>query len=246
MMAVGVKFAGRLFVNVIMVIATMAAAALAWRSLFMFVKTAPLRDLAMSIETGAHPDSAYLLTFIRNQGLDRPDSDCADSLTRAELTVALAALTTSAREKNNESVTTSANVALRVVEHRLACSPLDGNAWLRYATILSALGQPSTKVITALRLSYALAPNESWIIEPRILFATFMYVRGEKTFEAQYRRDLELFSTFMPTRAVAAKYVNSPPAVRTFLHSAILDQPDERQKAIIGEIDNLGVVFAPK
>jgi hypothetical protein len=242
----GFDYVARSAVNAALVVVALCVAMLAWNSLGAFAASAQLRDLAASIEFGAKPDFGYLMNFIRSKGLDRPQADCGDSLTRAQLTVALAALTASAREKNKVSIATSAGIAQQTVVHRLSCSPLDGNAWLRYAIVLEALRQPRAKVVSALGLSYAFAPNEAWIIEPRILFATFLFVRGEKTLEAQYRKDLTLFSTYMPAQEVAQKYVGSPAAVRDILHAAILDQPTERQKNIVDAIDNLGVVFAPK
>ena len=97
--------------------------------------------------------------------------------------------------------------------------------------------------IGALRASYWAAPSEGWIIEPRLAFATNLYLAGVTGFEAEYLRDLRRFASFESTSRVAAAYVAMSSQVRAQFRPPIDGQPEARKKAIVAEIDRLGVDY---
>jgi hypothetical protein len=185
------------------------------RAVALFFGNVETRDLAASIEKG----------------------------TRATLTVTLANLEAAANQNAAPLLADAENSAVQAVKHRLACNPLDGNAWLRFAMIDSLGRQPQVDVIEALRLSYWSTPNESWIIETRLPFATKLYLAGVTGFEREYGDDLRHYAAFQSTRQVAATYVETSTAIRKLLHPLIEAQPESRKKAIADEIDRLGVDF---
>ena len=127
---------------------------------------------------------------------------------------------------------------------RLACDPLDGNAWLRYAMIAERGGAPHEAVVAALSASYRLAPAEIWVIEPRLEFATRSILAGATTVSADYRADLQRFVAFESIARVAAAYVAAPPSVRGWLRPPIDAQPNRRRREILTGIDRLGVDYA--
>jgi hypothetical protein len=208
-----------------------------------FAHNADTRDLAASIEKGFSSDPDYIARFAAESDLARPSSDCDDALTRARLTVSLAALEGATKGSDLAKMDAAAKNALDVARERLICNPLDGNAWLRYAMINVQSSGPAPMAIEALRLSYWCAPNENWVIEARLPFATRLYLAGATEFEAEYRDDLQRFATYEPGAQVAATYVAIDPRIRALLHPLIAVQPEKRKKAIVAEIDRLGLLF---
>jgi hypothetical protein len=213
------------------------------RAVALLFSGAETRDLAASIEKGSAPEADYLERFVKAQGLDRVAADCGDISTRAALTVTLANLEAAANQNNAPFLVDAKKSALQAVKHRLACNPLDSNAWLRFAMANSLGRQPQVDVIEALRLSYWSTPNESWIIEARLPFATQLYLAGVTGFEREYGDDLRHYAGFQSTRQVAATYVDTSGPIRKLIHPLIEAQPESRKKAIIEEIDRLGVDF---
>ena len=213
------------------------------RNLVLFANSADIRDLAASLENGFHPDAAYLDRFTGEKEGAYAAGDCEDGETRARLTVNLAALD-EALKTNDVALTNLAQKnALAAAKHRLTCNPLDGNAWLRYAMTDALKNGAVASVLAELRWSYWSTPNEAWIIEARLPFSTILYSAGVPGFEAEYLSDLRRYANYEPGEQVAATFVETTPRVRALLHPLIEAQPDARKKAIIAEIDRLGVVF---
>lgn len=235
--------ASSLIASPILFVIAVAVAGLSVRTLFLFASNADIFDLAASIEEGELPDADYLARFVAGAGLDRASADCGDAFTRASLTVNLAALEAATEASEATLIDAAERNAIRAAEHRLACNPLDGNAWLRYAMIETRAKGPVGSAIDALRASYRAAPSEGWIIEPRLAFATNLYLAGVTGFEADYFGDLARFTSFESTSRVAAGYVAMPSQVRAQLRQQIDAQPKARKKAIVAEIDRLGVDY---
>lgn len=213
------------------------------RALALAAVNADLFDLARSIETTAQPDADYLARFIARKGLDQVSLDCGDTFTRASLTVNLAALDAATKALDVPASDAAEKNAIRAAEHRIVCNPLDGNAWLRYAMVENKGAGPVKTVIDALRASYWTAPSEGWIIESRLPFATNLVVAGVSGFEAEYVDDLRRFADFESTSRVASAYVALSPSVRHRLRPLIDGEPETRKKAILAEIDRLGVDY---
>jgi hypothetical protein len=212
-------------------------------ALASLARSADTRDLAESIENGFEPEAAYIFRFVSVNGLDRPSSDCGDAFTRSRLTVGLAALEVANKGEDVTLVDSAEKNALDIVKHRLDCNPLDGNAWLRLAMIEVQASGPAPAAIDALRLSYWSNPNESWVMEARLPFATRLYLAGAAGFESEYLDDLRRFATYEPAKQVAAAYVATAPRIQALLHPLIAGQAEARKMAIAAEIDRLGVVF---
>jgi hypothetical protein len=228
----------------ILFVIALAIAIVALRNLVLHAGNADLLDLAASLENGSpRPDGDYLARFVQTHGLERVAADCGNSFTRASITVTLAALDAAIEQNDVALIDAAEQNALRAAEHRLRCNPLDGNAWLRAAAVNMRGEGPVASVVDELRLSYWSAPSESWIIEPRLAFATNLTMAGVTGFENEYLGDLRRFASYEPTNLVASSYVDTPPQIRARLHPLIDAQPDLRKKAIIAEIDRLGVDF---
>ena len=227
----------------ILFVIAIGVAGLSARTLALSAANADLFDLAASIEKQAQPDAEYLARFIASKGLDRASVDCGDSFTRASLTVNLALLDAATKKVDAPLADAAERSAIRAAEHRLACNPLDGNAWLRYAMVENRGKGRAETVEDALRASYWTAPSEGWIIETRLPFATNLVLAGASGFETEYVDDLRRFVSFESTDRVAAAYVALSPPVRHRLRPLIEPEPETRKKAILAEIDRLGVDY---
>lgn len=231
----------RLPVATMLLIVAFAVAALSLRALIASARNADLVDLAASIESGSSPGSSYLAGFVASHGLDRASTNCGDAFTRASLTVDLATLDAANAETNLPLADAALKAAIGAAERRLACNPLDGNAWLREAMLEARAGGVSPAVVAALQLSYWTAPSEAWIVGPRLAFATDLVLAGVAEFDVEYHADLRRFVMFARNDRVAAAYVDLAARLRGALLPLITRQPDDRRRAIVAEIDRLGV-----
>ena len=233
----------KLIVSPILFLITVGLVIQSVSALASFAQTADTRDLAASIEKGFKPDIGYLSRFVRDNGFDRSPNDCGDAITRARLTVGLAALQTASAGNDVEMIDAAERNALEIARHRLTCNPLDGNAWLGLAVIETQSSGPAPTTIDALRLSYWAAPNEGWVMEARLPFATRLYLAGVAGFESEYLDDLRRFADYEPINQVAATYIDIDARIQALLHPMIASQPEARKKAIVAEIDRLGLRF---
>lgn len=227
----------------ILAILVIAIVAQSTWALFGLAADADARDLASSIENGHRPDPAYLAQFAKGVGLDDASFGCDDSATRARLTISLAALDGATKDNDVPRLDAAEASVVASVKSRLRCNPLDGNAWLHYARVVTQSSGPVAPVVDALRLSEWSAPNESWILEPRLAFATQLYLAGVGGFEKEYHDDLSRFANYERAGRVAQAYVAAPATVQALMHPLIVAQPDARKKSILAEIDRLGVIF---
>jgi len=233
-------FAGWLATALFAVLAV-ATAALALRSLTVVAAGADLVDLAAAIERGVEPEPGYLTPVVGSVDFARDDDDCSDAATRANLTIAWAALTSRGGEALEGAALQAA--AMRAAIRRLACNPLDGNAWLRYATIADREGAPPQAIDAALGASHRFAPAEAWVIVPRLEFVTRRFLAGAAIDFDQYDADLQRFVAFEPTGRVADAYVIAPPEVQQRLRPLIDAAPKPRRRDILAAIDRLGVDY---
>ena len=226
-----------------LLVVAFAVAALSLRALIASAWDADVLDLAASIEGGSPSEAAYLGQFVASHGLDQASTNCGDVFTRASLTVNLAALDAATTENNLPLADAALKAAIGAAERRLACNPLDGNAWLRKAMLEVRAGGVSPAVVAALQLSYWTAPSEAWILGPRLAFAANLIVAGVAGFEAEFQADLRRFVSLASSDRVAAAYVDSTAQLRVQIRPLISTQPDGRRHAIVAEIDRLGVDF---
>jgi hypothetical protein len=219
----------------------LAVACLAVRTLILFAVNADLLDLAAAIEKGAQPDAVYLARFVAGAAHDGASIGCSDPVTRASLTVNLAGLEAATNALDTTLIDSAERNARRAAERRLICNPLDGNAWLRYAIVLTRANGPVASALGALRVSYWAAPSESWVIEPRLAFATNLHLAGVESVSSEYLNDLRRYVALEPIGRVAAFYVAAPGKLRAALRPLIDAQIEARRRAVIAEIDRLSV-----
>src|SRR4051812_7942792 len=125
--------ANRLLPSALMFALALAAFCAALANLGEFANSAGALELAAALERGAMAEPGSLDRFVRDgadAGLVRA---CADAASRARLTLALAALRNADAARDISRKAPALRAGFEASEARLACSPLDGNAWLQWA-----------------------------------------------------------------------------------------------------------------
>lgn len=98
----------------------------------------------------------------------------------------------------------------------LSCTPMDGKAWLDFATITTHREGVSDRALAAFSMSATVSPGESWLAEKRLLFAlTFRPLLDAQSL-AVVRQDMGTLELAHPNRINAvmkAAKVNSKEAL---------------------------------
>ena len=221
----------------------MAGVGVAGMNIVDFAGNADRVDLAASIEKGAAAERAYLARFKPKSGEGGGYGACGDALSRADLTLALATLGEADRANQVGEVSNDLAPAIDTAETRLKCAPLDGNAWLQWSSLQLRTSGPTPRVLEGLKRSALFAPSESWVLAPRLDAVAKLSAAGIGALDLQYGADLRQFVTQEAVGAVAAAYVAHDDVLRRRMRPIIEAQSARRRKAIIGEVDRLGVDF---
>ncbi len=218
------------------------AAVAAARVLTLQLKNADLIDLANSIDEGALPDKAYLADFAAGIDFEGRARECSDQITRARLTVAVAA-DRAAHAPGETPDKTSVDQAIGAATKRLECNPLDGNAWLQLGRVEAYERGDEETALKDFEFSYATAPSEAWVLVQRLNDVTPMVEKGDAALEERYSADLRQFVLSASSGQIADAYVTMPETIRKRLRPFIDAQSEGRRKSIVGEIDRLGVDY---
>src|SRR5262249_44786208 len=120
----------------------------------------------------------------------------------------------------------------RLLRHGLRCFPYDGNMWLRLAMVQFARTGPTSSVDGMLKLSADVAPNEAWIMGPRIVFAAklsdFKLPNVRNVLEA----DTRTFVRHGQVAEVGALYAQVGEEARQVFDASIALVGDERRAAL--------------
>ena len=192
----------------------------------------PVRSLAERIETG--PPRAW--TFF--SALRRMDPElgamavCPRDLVRSAVSIELASLDAASREGKTREWETGLAAADRLLRHGLRCFPYDGNLWLRLAMVEFARTGPTRKVEEMLQMSANAAPNEAWIISPRIVFATKLLGFQLEAARGVLEADVRTFAQHAHVDEVGALYIRVGEQGRPVFDRSIALVDGERRAAL--------------
>lgn len=204
------------------------------------IRNANLVDVARAIETGLHPNLAYLETVNQStSGLGA--SGCMDRISRAVETLALARLQDQTNSSVPEMLRQLQMDALEKIDARLRCSPYDGNAWLLKAMVEYDAAAPADDVAGALCLSYALSPYEFWIDGARLRFSAKLFEAGLHLCQAQYERAIVTAVKRYDAEYISDLYVEAGAETRKLYVKHILAEDDRRRGLIVKLISRAGV-----
>jgi hypothetical protein len=193
---------------------------------------APVRSLAERIETG--PARAW--TFF--SAIRRMDPElgamaaCPRDLVRSAVSIELAALDAASRDGKAHEWQKGLTAADRLLRHGLRCFPYDGNLWLRLAMVEFARAGPTRNVADMLKLSATVAPNEAWIIGPRIVFATKLLDFQSESVRSVLEADVRTYAQHAQVDEVGALYIRVGEQGRPVFDQSIALVEGERRTAL--------------
>jgi hypothetical protein len=157
---------------------------------------------------------------------------CPRDLIRSAVSVELASLDATSRNGKPREWATELAAIDRLLRHGLRCFPYDGNLWLRLAMVEFARTGPTRNVEDMLKLSAAVAPNEAWIMGPRIAFAAQLLDFPLDSVRSMLEADVRTFAQHAHISEVAALYVRVGEQGRALFDKSIVLTDDERRLAL--------------
>jgi hypothetical protein len=201
-------------------------------TLLIEVIVTPVRSLAERIETGPPRTSTFFSAIRRMDTKAGALAVCPRDLVRSAVSIELAALDSAQRDGKTREWQTGLAAADRLLRHGLRCFPYDGHLWLRLAMVEFARTGPTRNVADMLRLSAAAAPNEAWIIGPRIVFAAKLLDFQSESVRSVLEADVRTFAQHAHVGEVGALYVRVGEQGRPVFDQTIALVDGERRAAL--------------
>jgi len=193
---------------------------------------APVRSLAERIETGPSRDSTFFSAIRRMDTELGALAVCPRDLVRSAASIELAALDATSRDGKSREWEVGLAAADRLLRHGLRCFPYDGNLWLRLAMVEFARAGPTRNVVEMLKLSGKVAPNEAWIIGPRIVFATKLLGFQLEAVQDVLEADVRTYTQHAHASEVAALYTRVGEQGRPVFDQSLALVDGERRAAL--------------
>lgn len=208
--------------------------------------TAPFLAVAERIEARRVDDLGFLARVDRVLSATSGGMPCPRDLLRSAVTIRLARLDGAYRKKYPIDWAGLAVEADNLLRTALRCFPYDGNLWLQIAMVEFARKGPTDAVESMVRLSAETAPNEGWVLIPRVALASKL-VDFRATIPEVLRRDVHTLVMHARPQEVAALYLQVSERAREVFEE-ILAMPIEpaRRKALQQAIDAIVATLPPE
>jgi hypothetical protein len=193
---------------------------------------APVRALAEQVEAGPPRKWAFFAGIRRMDTASGVMALCPRESIRGAVSVELAALDAASHEGKLREWEMELGAADRLLRHGLRCFPYDGNMWLRLAMVQFARTGPTNNVDGMLRLSADVAPNEAWIMGPRIVFAAKLSDFKLPNVRNVLETDIRTFAQHGRVGEVGALYAQVGEQARQLFDESIALVGDERRVAL--------------
>jgi hypothetical protein len=192
----------------------------------------PVRALAERVETGPPRKWAFFTGMRRMDTASGAMTLCPRESIRGAVSIELAALDAAHKEGKLREWELELAAADRLLRHGLRCFPYDGNMWLRLAMVEFARTGPTSNVEDMLRLSADVAPNEAWIIGPRIAFAAKLSAFQLASVRKVLETDVHTFAHYAHAADVGSLYVQVGEEARQIFDEGIALVDDEHRAAL--------------
>jgi hypothetical protein len=192
----------------------------------------PVRSLAERIETGPPRASTFFAAIRRMDTEAGALATCPRDLVRSVVSIELAALDAAQRDGKTREWQMGLAATDRLLRHGLRCFPYDGNLWLRLAMVEFARTGPTRNVADMLKMSANVAPNEAWIISPRIVFATKLLDFQLEPVRGVLEADVRTFAQHAHVGDVGVLYVRVGEQGRPVFDQSIALVDGERRTAL--------------
>jgi hypothetical protein len=203
-------------------------------------ETKVLRSLASAIESGEEPRSDVLDRLDKTGVPNRVLANCDRSDLRALAAVRLKELDLAFVAADPPKADRAFEGAEAAIRKSLSCAPLDGNFWLRLATVDTARRGTSPATFQFVRLSHWTTPSEGWIVRSRVDFAARLFDAGLTDIQSELRSDIRTLVGFDTVNNVAEMYVAAPESVRPIYREWIGLLPESRKRRVTRAVEGRG------
>ena len=205
-----------------------------------YTASATVRMLAKAIAEGEQPKVAALDQLHESREFDRILTTCNSANLRALAAIHLKEVDLAYVMADPPRAERMGAAAGQTIRRALACAPLDGNLWLRWAALQTAQNGPSAATFEAVRLSYWLAPNDGWITRARVDFSSRLYGAGLKDVEAELRSDIRMLVRFDSNNNIADLLETAPESVRPIYREWIAVLPQGKRNSLARTLERRG------
>ena len=192
----------------------------------------PVRSLAERVETGSPRPWTFFSAIRRMDTELGAMAVCPRDLVRSAVSIELAALDAASRDGKSREWNAGLTATDRLLRHGLRCFPYDGNLWLRLAMVEFARTGPTRNVEEMLKVSAQVAPNEAWIMGPRIVFAAKLLDFQSEAVRSVLEADVRTFAQYAQVAEVGALYIRVGEQGRPVFDQSIALIDGERRTAL--------------
>ncbi len=210
---------------------------LAGETTFLSVLGRGEQNFALSLENGARPKWSEFSAIDRTGEVGAYANTCNRDLLRATASIRLAAFDaarSSGTETDRAKTAGDADLALRVLLH---CNPIDGNAWLKLASVDANTLGGNDLDRQLIMVSQWATPNEGWILRPRITLEVLLLNAGLERIADALRSDIRRMAETGKDKEIALLYAAGASETRTVFEAEIALMPKERQETLRASID---------
>jgi hypothetical protein len=209
-------------------------------------ETTPFLAIAERVEAKDITDLSYLARVDRVLAATSDRMPCPRDFLRSAVTIRLARLEGAYRRENPIDWAGLAVEADGLLRTALRCFPQDGNLWLQLAMVEFARAGPTDTVERMVRLSAQMAPNEGWILIPRVAFAAKL-VDFRPTVREVLLKDVHTMVLHARAQEVAALYLQVGERAREVFEECLAAPIDPNRKAALQQaIDAIVVTLPPE
>ncbi|MFC3073140.1 O-antigen ligase family protein [Shinella pollutisoli] len=193
---------------------------------------AAVRRFARALDAGRQVDDAALAALIAGHMPADRLTGCKAAVLRPSLTVLLAALDRTDRDRAYEDWAARLAAAEEQVRHGLSCMPADGNLWLRLAMLRQAGGEVAAEQARLMALSQQLNPSEGRLLTGRLAHWNRLSAATVALAREEAAADLRNGLVYLPPPELQAVLATQSQAMADLLRETLPLIPEERRKAL--------------
>lgn len=192
---------------------------------------------AERLEAGAgfSPEAAASLT--RHEPTRRAAGDCRG--VNAAMQLHLAALDVLPADADPDLRTGLLDATGKIVEFALACSPLDGAAWLYHSRIALEQHGAADEAIAALRLSSTTTPAEAAVLYRRLSYLQWLDEIGVSGIADIFAADLRVAVRHLDPPYLASLYEAAAPSTRAHYRDRLDGLEPARRRRVESRFDQI-------
>lgn len=196
------------------------------------------QKLALALESGARPSWSDFQAVDRTGMVGALASTCNRDLLRSSVSIRLAEFDAAGSDGSAADRARAAGVADLALRELLLCNPIDGNAWLKLATVESFTLGGNDLDRQFIVVSQWSAPSEGWVLRPRLELEVLLLDAGLKRVAETLGSDIRRMAAAGKDGELARLYSAGRPESRAIFDDVIAVLPEKRRKALRALIED--------